>query len=191
MFTDLFSQIAILILVATLAGFIARILKQPAIPFYIIAGLIIGPVLGVFHNISNIKQIAEIGIAFLLFLVGIEVNFSKLKEVAKFSVITAIITTFITALAGYFLAQKIGFSQIEALILGFVFALSSTSIVLKILTDKKEIDTLHGRILITILLVQDLFAIIFLTIISTVKNSISIDSLFFLKILFAILLDQA
>ncbi len=185
---EFFPQIGVVVLIAAAGGFIAKILKQPAIAFYIIAGLLLGPVFGILTNTHLINGLAEIGIAFLLFLVGIEIDLKKLKEVAKFSSVTATLITIFTAAAGFAIAYKLNFSNIESATLGFVFAFSSTMIVLKILTDRKELDTLHGRILITILLIQDIFAIIFLTILTSSSLNIINIILLIIKLILVILL---
>lgn len=185
---EFFPQIGIVVLIAAAGGFVAKILKQPAIAFYIIAGLLIGPIFSILTNTHLINGLAEIGIAFLLFLVGIEIDLKKLKEVAKFSSVTATLITIFTAAAGFAIAYKLNFSNIESATLGFVFAFSSTMIVLKILTDRKELDTLHGRILITILLIQDIFAIIFLTILTSSSLNIVNIILLVIKLILVILL---
>ena len=83
---DIFFSIAIIIITASILGFISRYLRQPLIPAYVLAGLIIGPLgLGLVTDFENIKTLSEIGIAFLLFVVGLELDFKKLRDIGLIS----------------------------------------------------------------------------------------------------------
>lgn len=161
-----------------MVGILSKRLKQPLIPAYIFAGVILGPglsylfqktkflsLLGItsspslIHNLSLIQTFSEIGIAFLLFIVGLEVDIKRLKDVEMVSSIGAILQMAVLFPLGFFVSQLLGFSQVESVYLGIILVFSSTMVVLKILSDKKELDTLHARIMIGILLIQDVLAI--------------------------------
>ncbi|GAG59123.1 unnamed protein product, partial [marine sediment metagenome] len=167
---NIFIDIAILTVVATIGGYLAKIFKQPLIPIYILAGLLIGPIFGLITNQEVIWTMSQIGIAFLLFIVGLEINIKKLKETLRVSTIGGSIQTAVVGILGYFIALKIGFNSLESVYIALALTFSSTMIVLKILSDKQEIDTLHGRIVIGLLLLQDLVAILAITVLTSINN---------------------
>ena len=185
----IFLELGIIIIVATTIAFFAKKFKQPLIPAYILTGLALGPGLyalvsfpkiqAAFHisesfslinNLELIQTFSEIGIAFLLFLVGMEIEFGRLKDVELVSSLGCILQVCIIFPIGYFLATILGFSTIESVYIGFIMVFSSTMVILKILSDKRELDTLHGRIVIGILLVQDVVAIFALLILTTIGS---------------------
>ncbi len=176
---DLFFNLGIVIVSATIVGIIMKILKQPPILAYILAGLLIGPSgLSLIRNSDVINALSLLGIAFMLFIVGLELDFRKLREVGKAAIIAGIAQIVSTTSLGYVLALWLGFNHIVSLYLALALAFSSTLIVVKILSDKKEIDTLHGRIMIGILLVQDFVAILILAILSTMGSTFEMGSIF-------------
>src|SRR3989338_7887570 len=146
---NIFLDVGIIIIIATVLAYIIKLLKQPRIPAYIIAGLIIGPLgLGLIKDYSVIKTLSEIGIAFMLFVVGMDLDFRKLKDVGFIASVGGTIKSFILFIAVFLIAVYFGFKNIEAAYLGLILAFSSTMIVVKILSDKREIETLHGRIIL-------------------------------------------
>ncbi|MDP2925440.1 MAG: cation:proton antiporter [Nanoarchaeota archaeon] len=161
-------EIGIVLIVATFLALLVRIFKQPLIPAYILTGILIGPVfLGLIKNESFIRSLSEIGVAFLIFTSGVEIKFKKLKEVGKTVFIGGFIQVIILFIIAYLVSLSLGYSNQSPIYIGLVVAFSSTMIVVKILADKREINSLHGRIIIGILLVQDIAAIIALTILSS------------------------
>ncbi len=174
---NLFYDIGIIIILATLLAYIAKLLRQPFIPGYVIAGIIIGPVLKLVTNLETITILSEIGIAFLLFIVGLEIDFQKLKSVGSVSILGGIIKSSIVFSLGFGVTKLFGFSLLESLYMGILLSFSSTMIVLKHLSDVREIDTVHGRILIGTLLLEDLIAIIAIMALHTISLSLFITSL--------------
>ena len=176
---NLFFTLGIIIVSATILGYIAKMLRQPLIPAYILAGVILGPIgLGVVDKPEEIKILSEIGIAFLLFIVGLELEFSRLKDIGLIASLGGVIQILVLSFIGLIVAIILPmFGFIEGIYLGLVVAFSSTMVVIKILSDKKELETLHGRIVIGILLMQDLIAIFALSILGGVH---AFSSLFFL-----------
>lgn len=169
MATTILVDIGIIIFFAALFASLARLLKQPLMLGYVVAGLVIGPVFGILKNQSLILTLSELGITFLLFIVGLELNLNKLKEVGKLvSVITPIQVILIT-LIGYALAS-LWVGKIEALYIGLILAFSSTMVVVKLISDKKQLDTLHGRIVVGVLLVQDLLVVLALPLLTTFSS---------------------
>jgi len=169
--TNIFFDIGIIIIFATILGYIGRLLKQPLIPLYILAGLIIGPVgLGWITDYEVIRTLSEIGVAFLLFVVGLELDLRKLKDVGNVVIIGSIIQIVAMFLIGISVGVWLGFIGEELIYLGLIVSFSSTMVVIKLLADKNELDTLHGRIVIGILLMEDLFAILAISSLQTISD---------------------
>jgi len=168
---NLLFDVAIIIVFATIIAFIARLFKQPLIVGYILAGILLGPT--TFQLIKNqeiIFALSEIGIAFLLFFVGLEMDLKKLKEVGFFSTAGTIIQVVLTFLAAFFILLKFGMDTTVASILSLIVAFSSTSIVVKIFSDNDEIDALSSRLSLGLLLMQDIIIIFLLSAISTTAS---------------------
>jgi Kef-type K+ transport system membrane component KefB len=164
---SLLFDLGLIFIFAALFAFIARVLRQPLIPAYIIAGLILGPIgFRIISEVEVINHISELGIMFLLFLVGLEMELKKFKKLGVVTIITALFQVGLTFLAGYFVGLFLGFETINAVYAGMIVAFSSTMIVIKLLFDKKELNTLHGRIILGILFMQDIFVIVALTILT-------------------------
>jgi Kef-type K+ transport system membrane component KefB len=166
--STLIASIGISILAATVLAFVSHAARQPLLLAYIVAGVLIGPQmgLGLITSEADIKTISEIGLIILLFMIGLEINIGELKESGS-SLILAGITQFLlcTALGvGFFRWLGYGLAQgtYDALYLAFCCALSSTTIVVKLLYSKFELDTLAGRLTLGILVFQDIWAIVIL-----------------------------
>lgn len=161
-------EIGISILAATALGFIFQLFRQPVILGYLVAGALIGPGIG-FRLVSepaNVEVISEIGLILLLFIIGLELNPKKLLSSGR-QLIYAGVGQFILCVLmglGFFMLLGYGMGQgrIDALYLALFCALSSTAIVVKLLYDKFELDTLPGRMTLGILIFQDLWAILIL-----------------------------
>ncbi|MBL7101048.1 MAG: cation:proton antiporter [Nanoarchaeota archaeon] len=165
---NLFFSIGLIIILATFLGYLAKLIRQPLIPAYITAGVILGPLgLGLIHDEEAIKSLSEIGIAFLLFIVGLEIDLKKLKTVSLVSTFGGILQVALTFIFGFLIAVFLGFNQITAIYVGLIVAFSSTMVVIKLLSDKEELDTLHGRIVLGILIIQDLLVILALSLLTT------------------------
>jgi len=152
MASPLLLDIGLIILIATLLAYFARILRQPLLVAYVVAGVIIGPMgLGVITNPEDINTLAELGIAFLLFTVGLEIDFKRLRSVGPASLVGALIQMGATFALGFGIAILMGLEPLIGVYLGLLMAFSSTMIVAKLLVDRNEIKTLHGRIMIGVL----------------------------------------
>jgi len=167
---NIFFDIGAIIIIATVFAFIAKTFKQPLIPAYVLTGIIIGPFLGLITNTDVITTLSEIGIAFLLFIVGLEMDLRKLRDVGLISSVGGMVQMLSIFTATFILAVFLGFVYREAIYLGLIIAFSSTMVVVKLLSDKHEIDTLHGRIIIGFLLMQDIIAILALSVLMTIDN---------------------
>jgi Kef-type K+ transport system membrane component KefB/Trk K+ transport system NAD-binding subunit len=164
---DIFFDIALIMILATAFGYIARFFRQPLIPAYILTGILIGPSvlgIGLITDQETITTLSEVGIAFLLFVVGMELDFKRLRDIGMVASVGGTLQIVLMFTAGFIAASLLGiFSSMESIYIGVIFAFSSTMVVVKILADKKELNTLHGRIVIGILLMQDIFAILALS----------------------------
>ena len=169
---NIFFDIGFIVILSTLLAYIARLIRQPLIPAYVIAGIILGPYLGFITNFDIISNLSEIGIAFLLFIVGLEIDIKKLKDVGLVASLGGAIQIVSVFALTFIISILMGFFTIESVYLGLIVAFSSTIVVVKLLSDKREVDTLHGRIIIGILLLQDIFAIFALSILSQADFSI-------------------
>ncbi|MBL7160954.1 MAG: cation:proton antiporter, partial [Candidatus Aenigmarchaeota archaeon] len=167
--STLLFDLGIVIIAATAVAYGARLLKQPLLVAYVLAGVIIGPIgLGLITNFQEITTLAELGVAFLLFTVGLEIDFKKLKEVGKATLTGGVLQIIITFIVGLFLGNVLGFDFILSIYAGLLVAFSSTMIVTKILIDRNELQSLHGRIMIGILLIQDIAVILALPLLTNV-----------------------
>ena len=163
MHLDILLQIAIAIVAATLGGLLAKVLRQPLILGYLIAGVVVGPLEGFgYIDAHDIEPIAELGLILLLFMIGLEIDLRKLAATGGATVAVGIGQFAICVLLGLGFAPIIGFEGIDAIYIAVAAALSSTMIVVKLLYDKAELDTGPGRITLAILVFQDLWAIAFL-----------------------------
>ncbi|HEX6588407.1 MAG TPA: cation:proton antiporter [Longimicrobiales bacterium] len=171
MHADILIQIAIAIVAATLGGLLARVLHQPLILGYLIAGVVVGPLEGFgWIDAHDIEPIAELGLILLLFMIGLEIDLRKLAQTGGATVAVGLGQFAICALLGFGFAPLIGFDGIDAIYIAVAAALSSTMIVVKILYDKAELDTGPGRITLAILVFQDLWAIAFLALQPTLQD---------------------
>lgn len=164
-------DLGLIVVAAAALVLLARLFRTPTIIAYIVAGLILGPATGLLEATESVELIAEIGIALLLFLVGLELSFDEIKDVGRVVVIAGIVQVALTAAGGAGLAMLLGLTPVESIFIGGALSVSSTVAVVKVLTQKRELDTLHGRIAVGILLVQDLVVIVALTVLAALESS--------------------
>jgi Kef-type K+ transport system membrane component KefB len=168
---NIFAQLSLVIAVAAGVALIMRLIRQPLIIGHIITGIIVGP--SVFHLIKTpdtIETFSNIGIALLLFIIGLGLNPKVIKEVGKVAGITAVLQVVGTTILGWAGGMLFGLSSHEALLLGLALSFSSTIIILKLLSDKKEQSRLYGKIAIGLLLVQDVLAMVALLFVTAQTN---------------------
>lgn len=172
---NLFFQLASVLTLASLLGLLIIRLRLPLVVAYLLAGVTIAVLFpDQLTRLEIFTYLPELGIALILFLVGIELDLRKLKSIG-FPIITASLgQLFITTIAGFAMAGYLGFSQIESLFIGLGLAFSSTIVVIRALLEKREIASLHGKLSIGILLVEDIVAIL-------VLMAISVGSAFFVS----------
>lgn len=166
--TGVITQFSLLILVVLAVSFLMRLLKQPLIIGYIIAGIVSGPAfLNIIQDTEIINVFSEFGISFLLFLVGLNLSPKVIKDVGKISFITGAGQIVFTSILGYFISVMLGFAPLTSIYIAIALTFSSTIIIMKLLSDKDDIEKLYGKISIGFLLVQDFAAMLALMVISS------------------------
>ena len=155
-------------IVITAAGFafLGKLVKMPSIVAYIIAGIVLGPGLGIVQLDHSLELISELGIALLLFLVGLELSLQKIKDLGRVAIILGGLQVPMTAAGAYVISTLMGFSVVECVFLAATVTFSSTVVVIKLLDQKGATSRLFGRIAISLFLAQDIVVIIGLTILS-------------------------
>src|SRR6056297_3403742 len=166
---DIFIQLAMILVAAFIVSYIIRSFKQPIVIGYILAGIIVSPfIIQSGTPMETIDVLSEFGIAFLLFMVGLHLNPRVIKEVGKPSVIIGIGQIIISFIVGYLIAsQLLNYGVTASIYIGIALGFSSTIIIMKLLSDKRDLDSLHGKMSIGILIVQDLVATFVLIFISS------------------------
>lgn len=160
-FSDVFTEIAALLLVAVTIGAIGLRLRQPLIVAFIAVGILVGPsVLGWVAANDQVDLLAQMGIALLLFVVGLKLDLHIIRTMGPVALATGLGQVLFTSVVGYLIAITLGMSSITSLYVAVALTFSSTIIIVKLLSDKRELDTLHGRIAIGFLIVQDIIVIL-------------------------------
>ncbi len=160
MHSTLLLAIGISIVAASVLAYIAQAFRQPPILGYIAAGILVGPNgLRLIQRQDDVAALSELGLAFLLFIVGLEIDVKKFVRSGTASTVIGVIQVVACAALGYLVALWIGYDGLNAIYIGIALSFSSTMIVVKLLSDRGELDTLPGRVSLGILLVQDVLAI--------------------------------
>ena len=159
MHQEIFTELSIVLVLVAAVSIVMRLLRQPLILGYIITGILVGPLLlDVIHAKEAFEGFSEIGVALLLFIIGLGMNVGVIKSLGKVSIITAMVTFTGVGGMGILAAYLMGFDLTTALVLGVGLFFSSTIVILKVLSDKREISRLHGQIAIGVILVEDIVA---------------------------------
>jgi Kef-type K+ transport system membrane component KefB len=166
-----FFEFAIILALAALFGIVGKTLRQPLIVMFIALGVVMGPaVLDIVKSKDNIHLLAEIGISVLLFIVGLKLDLRIIKSVGKIALLTGMGQVLFTSLFGYFIGLALGFPALHSFYIAIALTFSSTIIIVKLLSDKKEIDSLHGQIAIGFLIVQDIVVILMMIVLSAIQK---------------------
>jgi Kef-type K+ transport system membrane component KefB/Trk K+ transport system NAD-binding subunit len=175
---NIFVEIGIIILIATLVSIVMRLLKQPLIVGYILSGIIVGPY---FLNLvaatgDYLELFSKFGIAILLFIVGINLRPDIIREVGKASVWVGLGQVIFTSIVGFFIIKGLGFGLAPAILGSIALTFSSTIIVLKLISDKDDMNKSYAKISIGMLLVQDVVATFVLLFLSMTGSSSALVS---------------
>lgn len=160
---NIFTQFAVILGLVSVLGFIILRLKLPLLIAYLLGGVILSTV-AIFDvgSIQALTFLPEIGIAFVLFLVGMELDLRQLKSFGMPILVAGILQIIITSTVGTFIAQSFGMSLIEAVYLGLGLSFSSTVVVVKLLIEGRNLDSLYGKLSVGILLLEDVLAVVIL-----------------------------
>jgi len=172
-----FLEISIILVIATVIAGIMKLLKQPLIIGHIITGILVGPFF--FDLVKSgeiINVFSQIGVALLLFIVGLTLSPRVIREVGKVSLVTGLGQIIFTSIIGFFISRALGFSNIVSLYIAIALTFSSTIIIMKLLSDKHDVEKLYGKVSIGFLLVQDVVAIIILIVVSSISNELNLTN---------------
>ncbi|MEX0717530.1 MAG: cation:proton antiporter family protein [Planctomycetaceae bacterium] len=156
-----FARFAVILLLAGGLGAIGRLLRQPLIVTFIAVGILVGPsALGLTSPGEQIALLAEMGIALLLFLVGLRLDLHVIRSMGPVALATGLGQVAFTSIAGFVICLGLGLDVVPAIYVAVALTFSSTIIIVKLLSDKREIDALHGRIAVGFLIVQDIVVVL-------------------------------
>jgi Kef-type K+ transport system membrane component KefB len=164
--TAFIGTLGVMIIAAAVAAFVGRLIRMPSIVCYILAGLALAALTDLEATgsaLHEIEVVAELGIVLLLFVVGLELNLDRIRQVGKVAVLAGLGQVVFTAAGGLGIAALLGFSWMESVLIATALTFSSTVVVVKLLDQKGELQSLYGRIAVGIFLVQDLVVVIVLT----------------------------
>jgi len=168
----LFYEIAALLVLAAGVGFIGLLLRQPLIVSFIAVGILAGPsFLNIARSDQQIDLLAELGIAVLLFLVGLKLDFNLVRTLGPVALVTGLGQVVFTTVFGFLIALALGLDALTAFYVAIALTFSSTIIIVKLLSDKREIDALHGRIALGFLIVQDVVVVVAMIALSAIGVS--------------------
>jgi len=164
----IFFDLTVIICIAAFLSIIFRLLKQPAILAYILAGIIIAPFQ--FFDASNqplLLALSQVGITLLLFMVGLEIRISELLSMGKILILSSVWQISLSFILGFLISLVLGFDRLSSFYIATAVTFSSTIIVVKLLSDQHELHSLHGKFSLGILLSQDVVAMAFLMLLAS------------------------
>ena len=166
-----FKEIALLLLACALAGALFVRLRQPVLIAYIVVGIAVGPAgLGLVTAHDQIDLLAQVGVAVLLFAVGLKLDLHHIRNIGPVALATGLGQLAFTIVIGFALILALGKPVVDALYIAVALTFSSTIIIVKLLSDKRELDSLHGRIAVGFLIVQDLAVVIAMMTMSALRG---------------------
>ncbi len=167
-----FAEFALLLLICALAGAVFVRLRQPVLIAYIVVGIVVGPaVLGLVTAHDQVDLLAQVGVAVLLFAVGLKLDLQHVRHIGPVALATGLGQLAFTIVIGFALILALGKGLMEALYVAVALTFSSTIIIVKLLSDKRELDSLHGRIAVGFLIVQDLAVVVAMMAMSAMRGA--------------------
>ena len=167
------ADLALIIVTATAFAFLARKTGQPTIIAYIISGLILGSGLNLVSESEMTALFSELGLVFLLFLIGLEMELDRIGEVLKPVTLIGVVQMAVVFIAGFLFSLAVGFQSFQAAFVGAAVMFSSTALVVKLLADHDQISDLSGKLDVGILLIQDVAVVVLFSMISSGLGSIT------------------
>ncbi|MFI4916108.1 MAG: cation:proton antiporter [Phycisphaerales bacterium JB060] len=159
--TEGFASVAALLVLVGVLGAVALLLRQPLVVAFLVAGILGGPAaLGLVRHGDELEVFAELGIAILLFLVGLKLDIGIIRQMGAVALLAGLVQVAFTAGVGLLLAQLQGWSWSASAYIALALSFSSTIIIVKLLSDRRDIDSLHGRLAVGILIIQDIVVIL-------------------------------
>jgi Kef-type K+ transport system membrane component KefB len=167
-----FEQVAAVLVVSVAAGALALMLRQPLIVGLLAAGIAVGPeLLGIVQDPAEIELLAKIGISLLLFIVGLKLDVRLVAKLGPVALATGLGQVLFTSVLGFLIALWLGFDRVSALYIAVALTFSSTIIIVKLLSDKRELEDLHGRIALGFLIVQDIVVVLAMIVITATGDA--------------------
>ena len=167
-----FVEFALLLLICALAGAVFVRLRQPVLIAYIVVGIAVGPaVFGLVTAHDQIDLLAQVGVAVLLFAAGLKLDLHHIRHIGPVALATGLGKLAFTIVIGFALVLALGKGAMEALYVAVALTFSSTIIIVKLLSDKRELDSLHGRIAVGFLIVQDMAVVIAMLVMSALRGT--------------------
>jgi len=164
---SVFAELSIIIGIAAGISILMKVLRQPLVVGYILSGVLVGPFfLDLLRSVEALELFSKIGIAILLFIVGLSLNPIVIREVGKVSLLTGVGQVVFTSIIGFLIVRALGYGAVASTYIAIALTFSSTIIILKLLSDKGDLDKLYGKISVGFLLIQDLIATIILLAVS-------------------------
>jgi Kef-type K+ transport system membrane component KefB len=166
--------VAIAVVIAAALAIIFRRFNQPTVTAYILTGIILGPALfNITSNSESVQLFSELGLAFLLFLIGLEMDVDDVREILRPTLLIGLVQMVFMFGSGLLIGQLVGFTFIQSVFSGIFLMFSSTAVVVKMLSDKDQITSLPGRLNVSILLLQDVVVVLMLAVLNTGVSSFS------------------
>jgi Kef-type K+ transport system membrane component KefB len=167
-----FAEFALLLLICAVAGAVFVRLRQPVLIAYIVVGIVVGPaVLGLVAANEQIDLLAQVGVTVLLFVVGLKLDLHHIRHIGPVALATGLGQLAFTIAFGFLIILVLGKAPMEALYVAVALTFSSTIIIVKLLSDKRELDSLHGRIAVGFLIVQDVAVVIAMMTMSAMRGT--------------------
>lgn len=178
MLEGIFAQLSVVIVIAAIVSFVMKLLKQPLIVGYILTGILVGPsLLNLVSGSEAFEVFSEIGIALLLFIIGLELSVTVIRKLGKPVFLTAAAILLSIGTIGFLVGSAFQFNTTESLLIGLALFFSSTIIIAKVLSDKKEITRLNGQIAIGVILLDDIVATFALLFVAASGSGNALDAL--------------
>lgn len=170
-FGDVLTELVAVLVVAAAIGLLAVRFRQPVILAFIAAGVAVGPsALGWVRSADQVHLLAEMGLSILLFVVGLRLDLHIMRSVGRVAVTVGLCQVLLTGLGGYGIARLLGATPTASVYLALAMAFSSTVIAVKMLSDKRDLDSLYGRLALGILLTQDVMVVLVLAVLPALGN---------------------